>query len=136
MGKMWTYQGQEFTEVPEGIVGFVYIIENNTTGKRYIGKKLFTMAKTKQVKGKRKRFRAPSNWKEYYGSSTELQDDVILFGAEHFTRTILHLCTTKGWCSYLEAKEQMLYEVLEHPDHFYNQQVRCRVHRSHLKLES
>lgn len=133
---MWTYQNREFVDIPDGVVGFVYLIINNVTRKQYVGKKLFTMAKTKQVNGKKKKFRAPSNWKDYYGSNKELQEDVETLGVDVFTRKILHLCKTKGQCSYLEVKEQILREVLEHPDRFYNEQIRCRIHRSHLKLES
>ena len=136
---MWIYNNKEFIPTPDILdkcVGFVYIVTNCTTMKRYVGKKLFTMAKTKQVKGKRKKIRAPSNWQEYYGSNTQLQEDVKRLGPEHFTREILHLCKTKGQCSYWEAKEQLTRDVLLFPDLWYNQQVRCRIHRSHLKLES
>ena len=50
-----------------------------------------------------------------------------------FKREIVRLCKTKGECSYYEAKLQFAMEVLEHPSDFYNQQIRVRVHRSHLK---
>ena len=136
---MWLYNGGEFVfteELAQTHVGFVYLITNTTNYRQYIGKKLFTMAKTKQVKGKRKKFRSPSNWQEYYGSNTNLQEDVKRLGPEAFTREILHLCKTKGQCSYWEAKEQLTRDVLLFPDLWYNQQVRCRIHRSHLKLES
>lgn len=36
---MWLYQGEEFKEdQAEGYVGFVYLIENIFTKKKYIGK--------------------------------------------------------------------------------------------------
>ena len=36
----WTYQGNEITNIPEDVVGFVYLITNTTNGRKYIGKKL------------------------------------------------------------------------------------------------
>ena len=130
---MWLYEDKEFTEVPDNIIGFVYRITNLQTGRQYIGKKLFTFARKKSVKGKRKRVRVESDWREYYGSNKELAHDIATHGPGHFQREILHLCTTKGWCSYLEAKLQFQYGVLEHPDKFYNDWVMCKVHRKHLK---
>lgn len=131
---MWMYEGKEFTEVPENIIGFVYKIINTQTGRQYIGKKLFTFAKRKQVRGKRKRIRVESDWREYFGSNKELVHDVTTHGRDAFQREILRLCTTKGQCSYFEAKLQFEHGVLEHPDKFYNDWIMCKVHRKHLKL--
>ena len=131
---MWVYEDKEFVEVPENIMGFVYRITNLHTGREYIGKKLFTFAKRKQVKGKKKRIRVESDWREYYGSNKELLHDVATLGPEHFKREILHLCTNKGQCNYFEAKLQFLHGVLEHPEKFYNDWIMCKIHRKHLKL--
>ena len=52
----WTYNGKEFTQGDVGSsFGFVYCIHILVDKKRYIVKKFFTVAGTKQVKGKRKR---------------------------------------------------------------------------------
>ncbi len=59
---MWLFEDREFCEVPDDIIGFVYLITNEINGKQYIGKKLFTAARTKQVKGKRKRFHEASGY--------------------------------------------------------------------------
>ena len=132
---MWLYEGKEITEEQTvGFLGFVYLIENLKTGKRYIGKKLLTKAATKQVKGKKKKIRKASDWATYFGSSKSLLEDVALLGQENFRRTILRLCATRGQCSYFEAKYQFEHGVLEHTDLFYNEQIMCRVHRRHLKL--
>lgn len=131
---MWLYEGTEFTEVPEGIIGFVYKITNTQTGRQYIGKKLFTFAKRKQVKGRKKRVRTESDWRDYFGSNKKLADDINAIGQEHFKREILRLCSTKGQCSYFEAKLQFEHGVLEHPDLFYNDWIMCRIHQKHLKL--
>lgn len=130
---MWLFEGLDFSD-PKNYIGFVYLITNTITGKRYIGKKLFTKAGTKQVKGKKKKIRKPSDWLDYYGSNKVLIEDVEALGKEHFTREILRLCKTRGECSYFEAKYQFAYGVLENPDLFYNEQIMCRVHRKHLKL--
>ena len=62
MGKQlleWIYCGKVFTENDiDNNYGFVYIITNNLTGRKYIGKKLFWSAKTKQVNKKKKRFKS------------------------------------------------------------------------------
>jgi len=131
---MWMHQGQEFLEVPEKIIGFVYKITNLQSGREYIGKKLFTSAKRKQVKGKSKRYRVESDWREYYGSNKELANDVVACGRDAFRRDILRLCTTRGQCSYFEAKLQFEHGVLENPTKFYNDWIMCKIHRKHLKL--
>ena len=131
---MWLYESKEFIEVPEKVIGYVYLITNTLNGRQYIGKKLFTFAKSKQVKGKRKKFSVESDWREYYGSNKELLNDIATFGAEHFKREILHLCSLRGDCSYYEAKLQFQRGVLEHPEMFYNEQIRCRIHRKHLSI--
>jgi hypothetical protein len=93
---------------------------------------LFWFKKTKQVKGKRKRYLAPSDWKSYYGSSKSLMEDVTALGEQNFKREILHLCKNKGECSYMEAKEQFDQDVLHNPDLFYNDWIIVRVHRKHI----
>ena len=112
--------------------GFVYQITNLTNGKKYIGKKLFYFSKTKQVKGKKKRYKAPSDWKTYYGSNDKLNKDVESLGADMFLREILHLCQSKGECGYLEAKEQFVRGVIESDD-YYNTWIMCRVRDTHIK---
>jgi len=129
----WIYDNKDFTEDLIGEnYGFVYIITNTITGKMYIGKKFFYSSKTKQVKGKKKRFKIQSDWQTYYGSNEELKKDVIIHGHEKFKREILHLCVSKGECGYLEAKEQFVNSVLE-SDNYYNTWIMVRVRKSHIK---
>ena len=136
---MWLYEGKEFEMVPSKVVGFVYKISNTLDGREYIGKKLFNFSTKKPPKKgnvRKRRVTKESDWREYFGSSEELMLDVEKLGREHFTREILLLCETKGQCNYHEARLQFEYRVLENPDKFYNRQIRCRVHQSHLKLQS
>ena len=44
----WHFQGNIVDILPEDCIGFVYIITNNITGKKYIGKKLAKFSKTTQ----------------------------------------------------------------------------------------
>jgi hypothetical protein len=133
MGLNWKYQDKDFTEDLIGDnYGFVYQITNLTNGRKYIGKKFFYSAKTKQVKGKKKRIKVSSDWQTYYGSSAELSKDVLQLGHEQFNREILHLCLSKGDCGYLEAKEQFVKGALESDD-YYNTWIMVRVRKSHLK---
>lgn len=115
-----------------GYFGFVYIITNNINNKRYIGKKLFTKVKYNTKKGKRKKSRTESNWKEYWGSSDYLLEDIKKLGEENFSRHVIMLCKTRGDCNYYEAKMQFLFQVLEFPDKFYNNQIRIRATTNHL----
>lgn len=130
---MWLHEGQELTDIPDGYIAFVYLITNKISGRKYIGKKLFYFSKTKTIKGKKKRTKVESDWREYWSSSDEVQKDVKELGEENFTREILHLCKNKGSATYFEAKQQFLNEVLEHPELWYNGQIQCRVHRTHIK---
>jgi len=133
MALEWQYNNDIFTEELIGDnYGFVYIITNLTNNKKYIGKKFFYSLKTKQVKGRKKRLKVSSDWQTYYGSNTELQNDVKVLGETNFTREIIHLCKSKGVCGYLEAKEQFIRNVLE-TDDYYNTWIMVRVRKSHLK---
>ena len=137
---MWIFQDQIIEELPDDCVGFVYIIENLITGRKYIGKKLAKFAKTtyKTVKlkngtKKKKKIRSKisSDWQDYYGSSDELNKDVATLGKENFKREILYYCKSKAECSYIEAREQFTRRVLESAD-YYNGQISVRVHGSHI----
>lgn len=133
---MWTYQDREVTEDEiESHVGFVYIITNLTNNKKYVGKKLFKSTRTKTIKGKRKKVKSDSDWRDYYGSNAILKEDVKRLGPENFKREILKLCKSKGTANYFEMKYQIQFEVLERPDEYYNEWIIVKVHRSHIKKD-
>jgi hypothetical protein len=136
----WIYNNQPVDILPEDCIGFVYLITNNLSGRKYIGKKLAKFSKTtyktvKQKNGTKKkkkiRSKVDSDWREYYGSSPELTSDINKLGTEHFTREILYYCNSKSECSYIEAREQFSRRVLESTD-YYNGHIQVRVHGSHI----
>jgi hypothetical protein len=136
----WYYENTLVEELPEDCIGFVYLITNNISGRKYIGKKLAKFSKTtykvvklKNGNKKKKKIRSKidSDWREYYGSNIELNKDVLELGKENFTRQILYYCTSKAECSYIEAREQFTHKVLESTD-YYNGHIQVRVHGSHI----
>ena len=129
---MWLYNNIEFTEQDVGdYFGFVYLIENLLDNRRYIGKKFFTRAGTKQIKGKKKKVRLSSGWSNYWSSSKELQEDVKKLGEENFKRTILYLCKSRSECSYRETKEIFTRDALLTTD-YYNSWCSCKIHKAHV----
>lgn len=129
----WEYKGKIFTEDDIGNhVGFVYCITNIITGRKYLGKKLFTKAKTTQIKGKKKRSRVRSDWMDYYGSNKILQEEVKEQGTQNYKREILHLCKTLSEASYYETYEIFLQGALLGED-FYNEWVSARIVKKNLK---
>lgn len=131
---MWYYNNEVVEQIDDKYLAFVYCIENLTNGKKYIGLKTTKSSKTKTVKGKKKKFKVESDWRDYWSSSEELKNDVKLLGEENFKREILYFCLNKGTANYLEAREQFDKRVLENPDKWYNGIINCRVHWSHIKL--
>ena len=136
----WLYNNEPVQELSE-CVGFVYLITNKVSNRRYIGKKLSHFSKTSiktvtlksGIKKKKKiKTQVESDWRTYWSSSTELQNDVKELGEENFTREILFYCQSKAECTYREASEQFRLKVLESDD-FYNGQISCRIHKSHIK---
>jgi hypothetical protein len=133
----WTYQGTAVENIPEGYIGFVYLITNLTNNRKYIGKKLAQFKKSKPpLKGKknRRKFSVESDWRDYWGSSDKLNEDVQTLGTENFSREILYFCKSKGEMSYLEAKEQFERRVLE-TDEYYNGIINVRVGGSNILRE-
>ena len=126
----WTYQGNEITNMPEDVVGFVYMITNTTNGRMYIGKKLAKFKRSRPpLKGRKnkRRYKVDSDWQDYYGSSDDLTIDVKKLGKDKFKREILFYCKSKAELSYVEAREQFARKVLESND-YYNGHIRVRVH--------
>ncbi len=132
---MWYYNNEQFDDTPEAYQGFVYLITELDTDKKYIGKKNFWRPKTLPKNSKRTRrikTRVESNWRSYYGSNKEVQILVERKGSSNYKREILRLCSTKGEMSYYEAKLQFEYDVLL-SDEYYNEFIGCKIHSKHIR---
>lgn len=134
----WYYQNEVFEpdeDFLKGLVGFVYCMTNLDENKKYIGKKLFWSSKILPItktRKRRKRIKIESDWRNYYGSSQAVM--ALVERNVHFRRDIIHLCRTKGECSYYEAKEQFAQDVLLRDD-YYNDFIGCKIHSKHLKYK-
>ena len=146
----WTYQNQEMvdiTQFPENTFGFVYIVTHKPTGKSYIGKKVlqFTkkqkigkkeLAKLEGVVGRRPAYKLvmkESDWKNYYGSQKDIKLLLSEGKKDEFERIILRMCPDKKSMTYFETKYQMIYQVLEKPDEFFNDNILGKFFTKDLK---
>jgi|SRR6185369_1579251 len=127
----WTFRGKPFLpDHAEDYFGFVYLITHVPTGRKYVGKKFFSAARTRRTKksARKRHFRVPSDWQEYWGSNKDLCAEVERRGKQEFTREILHLCSTRGECQYRELEEQITRQVL-FSDDYYNQWISAKIHK-------
>lgn len=118
----WKFQGIDLECAPENSIGFVYILTDLITGKRYIGKKSFYSVRKLKPSDKR-RTRVASDWKHYYSSSPTIKQLIKEHGNERFSREILAICTLDRDMNYLEVKYQFQFNVLENPDLWYNENI-------------
>ena len=112
----WTYNRKTFDSEDIGDnYGFIYRITNTTNGFDYIGRKYFTTIKKRPpLKGKKNKRRetVETDWKDYWGSSARLVEDMASLGKDKFTREIIHLCKSRGETNYMEAYYQFKEGVL------------------------
>ena len=116
----------ESTEIP---FGFIYLITNKTTNKKYIGKKqCLTVRKRAPLKGKKNKRHetVETDWKIYTSSSRQLNEDIQEQGKDDFTFEILKFCDSKWQLAYEETKIQFEKEVLLRDD-YYNGIINCRI---------
>jgi len=111
-----SYLGKTFeSEDINDYYGFIYRITNTTNGHDYIGRKYFTTIKKRPpLKGKKNKRRetVETDWKDYWGSSARLVEDMARLGKDKFTREIIHLCKSRGETNYMEAYYQFKEGVL------------------------
>ena len=136
----WLYKGEAMTSVedfPPSTFGFVYRVIHEPTGKIYIGKKVLQFnRKAKLTKrdlalyegqsGRKpsfKRIVKESDWKTYYGSHKEILALIKEGKEDEFKREILTLSPTKKLLTYEETKALFLYEVLQKPDEYFNDNI-------------
>lgn len=142
---MWTYNNKEvksIEDVPEGAVGFIYLLVNKQTGRKYIGKKLlysnrkrrFTKKEIAALTNKRLKkweiVTKETEWLTYNSSSEEINEE-YRNGVE-FERLILSWTFSKRETQYLEVKLQFQNEVLE-SDEWYNKNIASKWFKGNLK---
>ena len=109
----WLYKDQvidNISQIPDGVIGFVYRITNTETEQWYIGKKfLYTTRRLPPLKGfKRKRkVTKESDWLSYRSSSE------IVKNWQSITKRILVYAYSKKDLTYLETKYLFKEEALE-----------------------
>lgn len=122
----WTHQNTEIStidQIPESAIAFIYLITRLSDGKFYVGRKMLSSNRkvrlTKKEKllpeNKRKTFKRvikETDWKDYWGSSKELLEDIKLLGNESFKREILCFLENKTDTSFYEMFYQMKMNVL------------------------
>jgi hypothetical protein len=118
----WLYKNEE-VQIPENTIGFIYLITRLSDGKIYVGRKMLNSNRkvrlTKKEKllpeNKRKTFKRvikETDWKDYWGSSKELLEDIKVLGKDKFNREILVFTESKIDTSFYELYFQMKYDVL------------------------
>ena len=136
----WIYIKKEMetiSDFPDNTYGFVYRITHKPTNKTYIGRKI--LQNTTKVKlgkkelkelagivGRRPVYKMAvkeSNWKNYWGSNKYMKELYKTEPKENFDRQIIICAPTKKLLTYYELKYQILYEVLEKPDEFFNDNI-------------
>ena len=107
----WIYLGTPFDgSLIQDNFGFVYNITNLTNNRQYIGRKYFWKFRT--PRGKKRKVKSESDWKNYYGSCPELKEDIEQFGRQNFSRTILSIHKTSGKTNFEETKQLFIHGVL------------------------
>ena len=132
----WYYHNEIFTEEQIGTyTGYIYLITELDTGKRYVGQKVFfNKVSKKPLKGKKNRriSKKYSDWQDYFGSNEELKQAVIDKGRDNYRREIIHLCKAKSEMNYLELYEIVTRHALLSEDYF-NSWVSTRINKNQLK---
>ena len=128
----WIYNGKVFNSDDIGeYFGFVYLITNLTNQRQYIGRKYFWSFRT--PKGKKRKVKSESDWKNYYGSCPELKEDIEKVGKDKFKREILSLHKTKGKTNFEETRQLfvngVLTESLNGQPAYYNSNILNRYFR-------
>lgn len=136
----------------EKYYGFVYRITNLINGADYVGKKVYWSTdkvkpskylwkdgkivkwKSGKNKGKKKlnprknkiHIKRESDWRDYYGSSKNLEKAIAKYGKENFRREILTNHVSAFDLSYAEAQRQFDERVLFNK-HNYNGIIQIRL---------
>jgi hypothetical protein len=110
---MWMYNEKTvsaLSDIPDNVIGFVYLITNRDTGKYYVGKKsLYGTRKLPPLKGQRRKrtVTKESNWLTYMSSNKDVQK------WKNVDKSILEYAYSKKELTYLENKALYCLGVLE-----------------------
>ena len=141
----WEMKGREIKHVkdlPEGALGFVYII-HLSNGKKYIGRKsLYSFTKRNfgkkelaLITDKRKKtyeiVKKESKWQSYLGSNSFLKNDLGEGSVEVVKKEIIKIAFTEKQLTYLETQALFCYGVIESED-FYNDNILGKFYRRDL----
>lgn len=125
----WLYNGAKVNELPDGAIGFVYVIMYED-GRQYVGKKLaVSERRLKPLVGQRKnavrKKTVETKWQAYTGSS-KLTEGLIIK-----EKNILAFCSNNRTMTYLENKYLFSLGVLE-SDIFVNENISGKFWRNCL----
>jgi hypothetical protein len=111
----WTYQNQEVTSIsdfPDDTYGFVYSKKDLLQYEGVVGRRPSYKLAIKE-----------SDWKTYWGSNKELQELVKSEPKNNWERNIIIACPSKKLLTYYETKYLFVYQALENPDEFWNDNI-------------
>ena len=114
----WTYNGEiidHINKTPDKSIGFIYLIENTTNGKKYYGRKTFralkkkkrlTLTEKKLPENSRKTFKYVEHeykgWLDYNGSCEPLLQDIKK--GDKYKKEIVRFCFAKKQLTAWELK--------------------------------
>ena len=103
-------------------------IADTPQGVEFLGTKLTKkqLAEYEGVVGRRPAYKIAvkeSDWGTYWGSNKLLKELLKTESKDNFEKCILICVPTKKLLTYYELKYQILYEVLEKPDEFFNDNI-------------
>lgn len=145
---MWIYKEKEISsvsEVPDGAIGFVYLLTNLSNNKKYIGKKFLYSERKKALTKKEiaelpnkrlkkwKTVKKESDWLQYDSSSEEVKKDMV--AGDMFRKEIIEFTYSKIQTTYLEVKLQFINNVLESDD-WYNNNINSSWFRGNIGMNN
>ena len=110
---MWIYRNkpvERLADIPEGVIGFVYLIVNPDTAEHYFGKKsLYAQRTLPPLKGQRRKRKVTkeSDWLTYQSSNSTVKSWVSPY------KEIIEYCYTKKELTYRELQAIVCMQCLE-----------------------
>ena len=112
----WIYRENKvdsLNDIPDGVIGFIYLVINEETKEWYVGKKSLyserTLPPLKNMKRKRK-VTKESNWLTYQSSNNAVKEWKSPY------REIVEYCYTKKMLTYRELQAIVCMNGLEDPN--------------------